>query len=74
MTDRHIAYTVTLEEPVRSDDAQRIIDAIKMVKGVAEVIPVVADAQAYWSRSSARRDILEKVWKLIKEENSGGEG
>lgn len=71
MIDRHIAYTVVLEEPVRSDDAQHIIDAIKMVKGVAEVTPVVCDPMGYWARSSARRDIMSKLLKLVREERDG---
>lgn len=68
MTDRHVAYTVTLLEPVREDDAQRIIDAIGMVKGVAEVVPVVATPEAYWSRSTARRELLLEVIDLLKRE------
>jgi hypothetical protein len=69
MTDRHVAYTVTLLEPVRSDDAEQIIAAIRMIKGVAEVVPVVADAGTYWGRSTARRELLQKIWQLMQQEN-----
>jgi len=67
VTDRHIAYTVTLLEPVRSDDAERIIDAIRMVKGVADVVPVVATPEAYWARSRARSDLLREVVDLLNQ-------
>ena len=67
MTDRHIAYTVTLALPVREDDAQAIINAIRMVKGVAEVVPVVATPEAYWARSTARSELLRDLLDLLKE-------
>jgi len=67
MTDRHIAYTVTLSEPVRSDDAERIIDAIKMIRGVDECVPIVATPETYWARSRARTELLREVVKLFEE-------
>ncbi|WP_226782941.1 hypothetical protein [Oceaniglobus trochenteri] len=42
MTDRHTAYIVTLEAPIRDDDAQPTIDAIRQIKGVLDVRPVIA--------------------------------
>lgn len=43
MTDRHSGYIVTLSEDIREDDAEFIINALKMVKGVVEVKPVISD-------------------------------
>lgn len=40
MTDRHAGYLVALGRDVREDDAQEIITAIKMIRGVLEVTPV----------------------------------
>ncbi|MGS2645878.1 hypothetical protein [Streptosporangium sp. G12] len=42
MTDRHAGYIVTLAEDVREDDAEAILSALRMVKGVISVEPVVA--------------------------------
>lgn len=33
MTDRHAGYIVTLAADIREDDAEHIINAIRMVKG-----------------------------------------
>ncbi|MCY1297955.1 hypothetical protein D9M68_18900 [compost metagenome] len=44
MTDRHAAYIVVLDENIREDDAQAIITALEMVKGVATVQPVVGNS------------------------------
>ncbi len=41
MTDRHNAYVVVLAEDVRSDDAESVITALRMVKGVLTVVPHV---------------------------------
>lgn len=44
MTDRHIAYMVTLADDVREDDAEEgILTALRMIKGVVDVRPVIAD-------------------------------
>jgi hypothetical protein len=42
MTTRHAGYVVTLASDVRDDDAEYIINAIKMVKGVGTVEPIDA--------------------------------
>jgi hypothetical protein len=42
MTDRHAAYLVTLEQPMREDDAESTIAALRHIKGVLDVRPVVA--------------------------------
>lgn len=43
MTDRYHALTVVLDTDIRSDDAAQIIDAIRQVRGVLTVDPIVAD-------------------------------
>ena len=42
MTDRHAGYLVTLDEDLRSDDAEEILTALRMVKGVLAVEPIIA--------------------------------
>lgn len=56
MTDRHAGYLVVLDTDVREDDAEEIITALSMIKGVAEVTPVAADPQAYITRKRRDRD------------------
>ncbi len=43
MSGRYIALTVLLERPIKDEDARAIIDAIRMLEGVLDVTPVVAD-------------------------------
>jgi hypothetical protein len=54
MTDRHAGYVVTLARDIREDDAEAVIAAISMVKGVVSVKPVVADIEMHITKE--RRD------------------
>jgi len=67
MTTRYCAFTVTLDPELRDDDAQPVMEAIRMVKGVHEVVPVVAQPEYYSARSSAKREILTKLFQVCKE-------
>ena len=65
MTERYIALTVALEGQIREEDAQAIINAIKMIKGVGDVVPVVADPMAYWAKKDAQREIEKKLLEAL---------
>jgi len=67
VTDRHVAYTVLLEREIREDDAEAIVSAISMVKGVREVVPVVADVGMYFAVSAARHDLMMDLLKFVQE-------
>lgn len=70
MTDRHSGYIVALDSNTREDDAQRIIDAIAMIKGVQAVTPVVADPLGAIHELRVRRKLLEKMYAVF--DNAGG--
>jgi hypothetical protein len=65
MTDRHIAYTVLLKEPIREDDAEPILAAIGMIKGVHKVTPVVQDVQQLFTYEQVRLELGQKLWKVL---------
>ena len=71
MTDRHIAYTVILQALIHEDDAEAIKQAILMVKGVADVVPQVANVDTYFAIKTARRELEEKIWKALREKSAG---
>jgi hypothetical protein len=55
VTDRHSGYVVALASDIRDDDAEAIINALRMVRGVISVEPVMADIQSWIAES--RRDL-----------------
>lgn len=65
MTDRLIAFTVTLQKPIREDDAEHIIAAIKMIKGVSQVVPVVSDINTHYAFERAYRILRKRVLAAV---------
>ena len=68
MTDRIFAYTVTLKREFREDDAKWIRDAIRMIRGVAKVVPLVSSPEIYYAQQTARRELEEKLWAALNTE------
>jgi hypothetical protein len=65
MTDRFHSLTVVLENDIRSDDAEKLIKAIEMLRGVLTVTGVVADIEALMAQERARHSLGEKLWKIL---------
>lgn len=65
MTDRYYALTVILEKDMRDDDAENIIEAIKMIKGVLKVKPSIANPDTWMAEERARRELGEKLWAVL---------
>lgn len=68
MSDRFISLTVILENPMRADDLQPTIDAIRQLRGVMDVTPIVIDPQTYWAQERARRDLVTKLYEVLQPE------
>jgi len=74
MTDRYCAPTVVLDKDIRSDDAEAIINAIKMVKHVLDVKPQVTGDVTIVTKDGRSTDnvlfesILEPVAEFIRSE------
>jgi hypothetical protein len=67
MTDRLKGLVVVLDKDIRVDDAEEIINAIRMIKGVADVQGSVANYEDYMNRSRVDRAWQERLMKLIRE-------
>ena len=67
MTDRLKGVCVSFKEDIREDDAQAIIDAIKMIKGVHEVRTSVAGPSDFINRSMVKREVQKKLLHVIEE-------
>lgn len=72
MTDRYFALTVTLERDTRDDDCEPIINAIRMVRGVADVTPHVADLQLHAAEDRAKRDLEARLLAALRAPRAGG--
>lgn len=65
MTDRYYALTVVLEKDIHEDDAEQIINAIRMIKYVLDVKGNVSTPETWMAQVRERRDIGEKLFKIL---------
>ncbi len=68
MTDRYSGYVVILEDNIRDDDAQDTINAIKQIKGVLDVTPIVSDFATMIAEKRARIGLLQKMITIINDD------
>ena len=67
MTDRHAGYVITLREDVREDDAEALVNAIKMIKGVVSVTPMTNDIPFQMAQERVRQQLGEELTTAIHE-------
>ena len=65
MTDRIRILTVTLDNDYRSDDVESVLNAIRMVKGVALVETRVVEGGDYMNRQIATMELRQKVFSAL---------
>ena len=67
MTDRINALTVVLEQDIRDDDVQGLVDAIGWLRGVLRVDLHVASTADHVAKSRARADIRDRLYKALED-------
>lgn len=65
MTDRYYSLTVVLEKDYRDDDAESILNAIKMIKGVLDVKGNISDPSTWMAEERARRDLGKRLLDIV---------
>lgn len=66
MTDRLRGVLVTFEKDIREDDAEEILNAIRMVKGVLTVKPLlVNNLEQAIAEDRVRHELHQKLFKVI---------
>ena len=68
MTDRYNALTVVLSEDIREDDAEPLMAAIRMMKGVQSVKGHIATIDSHIAEQRARLELSEKLWDVLHPE------
>lgn len=67
MTDRHAGYLVTLTDDFREDDAEQIINALRMIKCVKSVAPIPADHQLHIAQERVDTKWREALRRLSRD-------
>lgn len=68
MTDRISSITVVLENDIRTDDAESLLNAISMLKGVISVAGNVSDFETHVATARAKRDIETRLLRALRDE------
>ncbi len=63
MTDRHTGYVIALDKDFREDDAQEIITALKMVKGVIGVEPIIGGSAIVTTEMAVQNRVKQKLFE-----------
>lgn len=71
MTDRYKGFLVTLDSCIRDDDAEQILTALKMVKGVHNVKPYIAKLEDHMLYEKAMSDIGQKLMQFVAKDCFG---
>lgn len=70
MADRVKGFTVTLEEDIRDEIAEEILNAVRMVKGVAHVEPSITTPEDHMNRQMVKNELSEKLFKVLHEDGN----
>lgn len=65
MTDRVHSLTVALEKDMRVDDAEALISAISMLRGVLKVEGNITEPGEWAMHERVRREIGEALWAVL---------
>ncbi|HMG15529.1 MAG TPA: hypothetical protein VK590_08790 [Saprospiraceae bacterium] len=66
MTDRYFALSVALEKDIRDDDAESLLQAISMLRGVLKVSPLISSPENWVAEERARHELRMKLLDLVK--------
>lgn len=66
MTDHISGFIVVLDRDYREDDVERILDAIRMIRGVTSVVPHVSEVADMIAQERATTEVWGKVLRAMK--------
>lgn len=65
MSDRIKALIVHLETDLRDDDAKGLEDALRRIRGVSSVTPLIAEPDHMIAVERARLDLVKDLWAVL---------
>jgi hypothetical protein len=65
MTDRVKGFTVTLDQDYRDDDVEGILNAVRMIHGVAHVEPSIVTSEDHMNRQVIKYELQKKLYKAL---------
>lgn len=69
MTDRFKGCTVLFTDDFREDDAEVLLSAIRMLRGVAAVTPELMVPDDWYMRTRVEQEMRERLLKALSEKS-----
>lgn len=66
MTDRIKGFYVALEENVREDDAEPIMNAVSQLRGVLAVEPLRVESADWVATQRVRNELVTRLFEVLK--------
>jgi hypothetical protein len=70
MTTRLKGLTVAFAADIREDDAEAVIKAIRMIRGVLDVAPIEHTPNDWIERQRVRDELSTKLWDVLHPKSS----
>lgn len=70
MSDRYNYLTVILEQDLKDEDAEPLMEAIKQFRGVLNVAMNISDSTAWLAEERAKHELRDKLWRILDEKKS----
>lgn len=65
MSVSYHSLTVIFKDEIREEKVEHIVNAIKMIKGVMDVVPEVANRDLFIAKKTAKFELLQKIYELL---------
>lgn len=66
VTDHHAGFIVTLRQELAAPDAKQVADAIRLLRHVATVTPLVADVDSRMATEQAKFELREQLREVLR--------
>ena len=66
MTAMHAGFLVVLRDDIREDDAEHIVNALRMIKGVIDVHPVNSDVNTHIAKARVVADMATEIRSALE--------
>lgn len=67
MTDRYKGFVVHLDKDMREDDCEEILTALRMIKHVADVKPLIYESPDGIAYQRGKTEIIHKLTDFIED-------
>ncbi len=67
MSDRVKGFVVTLEDDVRLEDVELVMQTIRYMRGVANVEPSIVDESDWINQQRIKNELRNKMYQFIKD-------